>query len=97
MIKNDKQLKITKDALEDFLEAIRHYDKKAETEKVGPTLAKAMLGALESEVEVLTDQIEEYLTEQLIELIPELTKGHDNTWHTNCSHCRARQLWQQLQ
>lgn len=96
MIINNKQLKVTQDALKGFLEAIKHYDKEAETEKIGPTLAKVMLSALGSEVEVLEEQIEEYLTSQLIDLIPKITEGHDCYLDADCPYCEATQICEQL-
>ena len=61
MITNERQYKITKAALDKLRESIKRFDlEKAHAAIGNKTLAKAQLDALESESEVLSDQIKEY-------------------------------------
>ena len=61
MITNERQYKITKAALDKLKELVKEFDlEKAHAASGNKTLAKAQLDALESEREVLADQINEY-------------------------------------
>lgn len=61
MIANERQYKITKTALERIRESIDRFDIDKAHRSIGDrTLAKAQLDALESESDVLADQIKEY-------------------------------------
>lgn len=61
MITNERQYKITKAALDKLRAAIKGFGLQKATTLIGDkTLAKAQLDALESESEVLSDQLREY-------------------------------------
>jgi hypothetical protein len=61
MIANERQYKITKAALAKLRESIKDFDSGTARRLVGdPVLVRAQLDALQSESEVLSDQLREY-------------------------------------
>jgi HTH-type transcriptional regulator/antitoxin HigA len=62
MITNDRQYKISKTVLRQFQEAIQNFDLEEAKAEVGgdKVLAEAQLRALESEFEIVSEQIKEY-------------------------------------
>ncbi len=61
MITNERQYRITKSKLSEFMEAVNSFDMYEATRRTGsPVLAKAEIDALRSELDVLSDQLKEY-------------------------------------
>lgn len=60
MITNERQYKISKAALEKLRQAIKHFDMAEATSALNRVLAKAQLEALQSESEVISEQLREY-------------------------------------
>lgn len=68
MIENEKQLHITKTAVERLEFALHLHLQTGYDETVDPRIFIAMLEGLQSEIDVLNEQIEEYQNFQLLSL-----------------------------